>query len=63
MDQILKNIDSAFRLMSSIPVSGDNVDIMSAARNNLRRAYAELEKMNTKKETEKPNAKEEPADG
>ena len=52
MEQILKNLDSAFRMISSIPVTGEHVDIMAAARNNLRKAYAEIEKLNTKEETE-----------
>lgn len=44
MKDILQKIDLAFRLISSVPVSGDSVDIISAARNNLRTVYAELEK-------------------
>ena len=42
MEEILKDLDSAFRLISSIPVSGDSVDIMATARNKLRKVYAEL---------------------
>jgi hypothetical protein len=45
MDEILKKVDAAFQLISSIPVSGDNVDIVAAARNNLRAVYAELKKL------------------
>lgn len=32
-------IDQAFKLISAIAVSGDAVDVMSAARNHLRTAY------------------------
>ena len=45
MDEILKDLDSVFRLISSVPVSGDSVDIMATARNKLRKAYAELTKL------------------
>ncbi len=45
METIMQKIDSAFRLISSIPVSNDMVDIMAMARNELRKAYAEAEKL------------------
>lgn len=40
MTDLQKVIDTAFRLISSIPVSGDNVEIMASAKQNLRSAYA-----------------------
>ena len=42
MNDILKLLDSTFHLISSIPVSGENVDVMAAARNNLRKIYANV---------------------
>lgn len=42
MNETMKKLDEAFKLLSSIPVSGDAVDIMAAARNKLRQVYADL---------------------
>ena len=44
MREVLKELEEAFRLISEIPVSGDSVDVMAAARAKLRRAYAKLTK-------------------
>ena len=44
MENVLKELDSAFRIISTIPVSGDNVEIMAAAKAKLRAVYAELSK-------------------
>ena len=54
MEKLLKELDIAFSLISSVPVSGENVDVMAAARNKLRGVYAELKKLseNAKKEAE-----------
>ena len=42
---MVKNLlDEAFKLISVIPVSGENVEIMATARAKLRAAYAELNK-------------------
>ena len=45
MENVLKELDYAFRIISTIPVSGDNVEIMAAAKAKLRAAYAELSKL------------------
>ena len=39
MTQLQKEIDRVFSYISSLPVSGDNVEVMAAAREGLRRAY------------------------
>ena len=39
MTDIQKEIDQAFKLLSSIPVNGDAVDVAAAAREHLRTAY------------------------
>lgn len=54
MDEIMKNLDMAYGLISSIPVSGEAVDTMAVARQKLRGVYAELKKLseNAKKEAE-----------
>lgn len=45
MNDIKQHLDDAFKLISSIPVSQDNVEIMAAAKAKLRTAYAELSKL------------------
>lgn len=47
MTEIMKDLDQAFNIISSIPVSGNAVDAMAVARNKLRHVYAEIEKMET----------------
>ena len=39
MTDIQKEIDQAFKLLSAIPVSGDYVEIMAAAKEHTRKAY------------------------
>ena len=39
MNDIQKQIKEALRLISIIPVSGDAVDVMAAARINLKAAF------------------------
>lgn len=39
MNDIQKSVQEARRLVSLIPVSGDAVDVMAAARINLKDAY------------------------
>lgn len=48
MKDLMKDVDSAFRMISSIPVSGDAVDVVAAARAKLRGVYARLEEMQNK---------------
>lgn len=45
MNELLKELDSTYQLISCIPVYGDSVDAMAAARSKLRRIRAELENM------------------
>lgn len=44
MNDILKELNSVFQIVSSIPVTGDSVDSMAIARAKLRKIYAELAK-------------------
>lgn len=39
MNELQKELDSVWNLLAGIPVRGDAVDIMAAARGGLRRAY------------------------
>lgn len=45
MDEILKDLDTAFKAVSTISVSGDAVDAIALARAKLRNAYASLQKI------------------
>lgn len=42
--ELSKEINSAYIMISNIPVTGDSVDAMAVARASLRRVYDELEK-------------------
>lgn len=39
MNELQKKLSEAFDLISAIPVKGDAVDVMAAAKNALRAAY------------------------
>ena len=47
MDEIMKDLEAAFKATSAIPVTGDAVDALAMVRANLRKAYAEAEKIDT----------------
>lgn len=44
MDTAKKHIDTAFKLLRAIPVKEDAVDLMFAAKEELRAAYKLLDK-------------------
>ena len=58
MKDLMKDVDSAFRMISSIPVSGDAVDAVAAARAKLRGVYTRLEKMATEAENKENKTSE-----
>lgn len=43
METVRKEIQNAWRLLSTLPVSGDAVDVLAGCRMALRRAYAACE--------------------
>lgn len=45
MDEVMNEIDVAYKAISSIPVTGDAVDAMAVARARLRNAYAKIKQM------------------
>ena len=45
MEEIMKDLETAFKATSAIPVTGDAVDALAVVRANLRKAYAEAEKI------------------
>ena len=49
MDELMRELDSVFKMISRIPVSDDNVDLMAASRYRLRHIYAVVKKMNEEK--------------
>lgn len=50
MNELKKNLKEAFDLLATIPVQGNNVDIMHAARVKLRIAYQLAEAADKKEE-------------
>ena len=49
MDEIMKDLEIAYKSTASIPVTGNPVDELAVVRSRLRKAYAELEKLNADK--------------
>ena len=43
MNEILNELDTVYKLISSLPVRGDAVDVIADARARLRKVYTELE--------------------
>ena len=39
MSELQKELEAVWKLLAAIPVQGDAVDILAAARGGLRRAY------------------------
>lgn len=52
MDEILRDLNAAFKAISTIAVSGDAVDAMAVARTKLRKVYADLEKYSMEEKAE-----------
>lgn len=50
MEEVRKEIQDAWRLLSTLPVSGDAVDVLAACRMALRRAYAAAQNAECRKE-------------
>ena len=57
MNEVKKQIDEAFKLISCIPVSGENVEIMAAAKAKLRTVYAELSKRHADEQEDAENGR------
>lgn len=45
MHESKEELDTIYKMISTIPVSGDNVDTMAAVRSKLRKIYADLTKI------------------
>lgn len=46
MDEILKELETVYQTISSIPVTHDSVDAMAVARSKLRKIYAQTKEVN-----------------
>lgn len=45
MEEIMKELEAAFKATAIIPVTGDAVDALALVRAKLRKVYSELEKI------------------
>lgn len=45
MQEIKSELESVYKLISGLTVSGDNVDIVAAVRAKLRKVYADIDKI------------------
>ena len=45
MENTLKELDFAMKLISTLQVSGDAVDMVAAAKNSLRQVKADIQKL------------------
>lgn len=50
MENIMNRLNEAYKLISSLSVSGDAVDVVAVARNHLREAHKKLQELEEKKE-------------
>ena len=53
MEEIMKYLEAAFKATSAIPVTGDAGDALAVVRANLRKAYAEAEKIDAENKADK----------
>lgn len=44
MDKILNDLNAVFKMISTIPVTGESVEIMASSKNMLRQIYAEIKR-------------------
>lgn len=55
MDEILKDLESVYQIISNIPVTHDSVDAMAVARSKLRKIYAQLKETNAESTRKEEN--------
>ena len=53
MDEIMKDLEAAFKATSAIPVTGDAVDALALIRNKLRKVYTAVEKIDAENKANK----------
>lgn len=59
MDEIMKDLESAYKATSAIPVTGDAVDALALIRNKLRKVYTAVEKIDADNKAKKTISQEE----
>ena len=60
MEEAKKEIQNAWRLLSTLPVSGDAVDVLAACRMALRKAYAAVQGAERNKEAQSDRGQDTP---
>ena len=53
MEEIMKDLEIAFKATSAIPVTGDAVDALALIRNKLRKVYTAVEKIDAENKADK----------
>ena len=53
MDEIMKDLEAAFKATSAIPVTGDAVDALALVRNKLRKVYTAVERIDAENKANK----------
>ena len=53
MEEIMKDLETAFKATSAIPVTGDAVDALALIRNKLRKMYTAVEKIDAENKADK----------
>ena len=59
MDEIMKDLEIAFKAISAIPVTGDAVDALALVRNKLRKVYTAVEKIGADSKVKKTISQDE----
>ena len=59
MDEIMKDLEAAFKATSAIPVTGDAVDALALVRNKLRKVYTAVERSDAENKANKTISQDE----
>ena len=59
MDEIMKDLEAAFKATSAIPVTGDAVDALALVRNKLRKVYTGVERIDAENKANKTISQDE----
>ena len=59
MDEIMKDLEAAFKATSAIPATGDAVDALALVRNKLRKVYTAVERIDAENKTNKTISQDE----
>ena len=59
MDEIMKDLEAAFKATSAISVTGDAVDALALVRNKLRKVYTAVERIDAENKANKTVSQDE----